>query len=85
MTKTQPIVCPNFSATASHIKTYPVADYSYWIGLKVPVFGIKVFKDQTDQGKMKCVLQMEPETVNAIQEEILAYISSEPDVCPSLK
>lgn len=64
------------SLIVGDIETFPKMDYSGWIGLKVAVFGLKVFSDEQDDGRIKCILQLQPEMVNQIQDFIAAYVEN---------
>jgi len=58
---------------------YPSYDYSSWLGFKTLVFGLRAYEDE--YGKARCILQLQPEMVNLIQDTIADYMEKTPDVC----
>jgi len=56
---------------------FPLFDFTSWIGLKTQVFGLRAFQDEDE--RTRCILQMQPEATNLIQDSIVDYLEKTPE------
>ncbi|ODN04686.1 Tudor domain-containing protein 1, partial [Orchesella cincta] len=71
---------PIYELESSGQPQYPLFDYAPWVGLKNMAFGVRTFvTDDKPSLRTRCILQLQPELVNTIQDDISKYVDETPE------